>query len=138
MKDSRQDREAGVMAAILGAVDTQEVRRIAQENGIDVANLNSPTETIISGNRKGVEQALEAISGEKIRKMMLLTSDAFHSRLVAPAVPTFTAAFEDVHFSNATMPVYVNSTGEPTRSGEVLKAVLPGEIAKPVLWLPII
>src|SRR5690625_4910794 len=76
----------GTMAAVLGL--TEEVIKTALEKlpadeAVDIANLNCPGQIVISGSKKGIEQAGSILkeSGAK-RVLPLNVSGPFHSRLM--------------------------------------------------------
>lgn len=72
----------GAMAASMAGRDETEAV-IANIEGVEVANVNHPRQTVISGKTNAVEQAVEALKGAKIAAKLLRVSHAFHSPVVA-------------------------------------------------------
>src|SRR5205085_4176232 len=79
----------GAMAAILGLAPMQIAdlcRKAAEGKIVAPANLNSPEQTVISGNAEAVKRAVElASAGGAKRAVMLAVSAPFHSALMIPA-----------------------------------------------------
>jgi acyl transferase domain-containing protein/NAD(P)H-dependent flavin oxidoreductase YrpB (nitropropane dioxygenase family)/NAD(P)-dependent dehydrogenase (short-subunit alcohol dehydrogenase family) len=106
------DRMPGAMAAIEADADTV----VAVINGLDgvmAANLNSPSQTVISGTVDGVRAALECLGKHGIRGQLIPVSCAFHSPLVAPAGDPFAQALASCSFKAPLIPVYANTTAKP-------------------------
>jgi len=73
------------------------------------ANMNSPGQTVISGNARAVERAAELCkeAGAK-RALMLKVSAPFHCALMAPAQEALMLHLEHVCFHDAQIPVVCN------------------------------
>jgi [acyl-carrier-protein] S-malonyltransferase len=82
-----------------------------------LAALNSPEQTVISGSRESVELAVAV--GRKLalfkRSVPLEVSVAFHSPIVAPAVPKLAEVLARTPFGKLSIPVISNVTGKPVR-----------------------
>ena len=64
---------------------------------VEVANFNDPAQTVISGSKRAVEKACEALKAEGARRAMLLPVSApFHCSLMRPAAEKLRQALEDV------------------------------------------
>ena len=75
----------GGMASVLNG-DIDIIQKVCAENGIDVANYNSPGQIVISGEKEKLAAAVEALKSAGIRKVIVLNvAGAFHSRLMASA-----------------------------------------------------
>ena len=75
----------GAMAAMIGA-DESTVRALAADTDVDVANINSPGQIVISGEKAKVEIAVGLAKERGIRRATLLTvAGAYHSRLMESA-----------------------------------------------------
>jgi len=88
---SATSANAGAMAAI--ACDDDGARRLI--TGIDgyvtIANLNSPRQTVVSGDPAGISSVIERAGRSGIGARRLPVSNAFHSRYVAHAVDAIRA-----------------------------------------------
>ena len=69
----------GTMAAIMAP--EEEVSPFLVE-GVVIANLNHPTQTVISGTWEGIERVLSAVESANLRAIPLRVSHAFHSPIV--------------------------------------------------------
>ena len=129
----------GSMAAILG-LDADAVRSVAEEASEDqvcsVANLNAPTQIVISGHKEAVERAVELATQSGARRAVVLPVSApFHSPLMAPAREGLTPFLENTPFSDLSVPVVTNVDAEPITSGEVARQSLIRQIDSAVRWV---
>lgn len=130
----------GGMAAIIG-LTAEQIRDLLEANaelsGIDVANYNSPTQTVISGPVPELEkgQTVFKDAGAKLYKI-LPVSAAFHSRYMQPAADEFARFLEGFELAALQVPVIANITGRPyeTDKPEQIKASLVKQIAGSVQW----
>lgn len=131
----------GGMAAIIG-LSAEQIETVLNENsdlsGIDVANYNSPAQTVISGpvDQLGDGQAKFKEAGAKLYKI-LPVSAAFHSRYMQAAANEFGDFLQAHSFNALETPVIANVTGEPYPEGnpkEVISGLLVKQIASSVQW----
>ncbi|MFJ8584812.1 amino acid adenylation domain-containing protein [Streptomyces sp. NPDC093595] len=93
---------------------------------VDVAGLNTPTQTVLSGDADAVE-AITAHFTEQGRKAKRLTvSHAFHSHHMDGMLDEFRAVAESVRFRPAAIPLVSSLTGE---------LAAPGELEQPGYWV---
>src|SRR5256886_12971042 len=86
----------GGMAAMIGA-DENAVRKLAVDEDVDVANINSPRQIVISGELAKVEAAVAVAKEYGIRRAtMLNVAGAYHSRLMQTAYAKLGAALLEV------------------------------------------
>ena len=79
------EQTQGSMAAMIGG-DEETVRSLAAETDVDVANLNSPGQIVISGETANVALAVSLAKERGIRIAKLLNvAGAYHSRLMNSA-----------------------------------------------------
>jgi [acyl-carrier-protein] S-malonyltransferase len=134
------DRAPGAMAAIIGleqaAVDAVCERARAQSGArVDIGNLNTLTQIVVSGDIAGVQAACEIAkeAGAK-RVRMLNVSGAWHSPLMEPALPRFTKAVAQAHLREPAFPVISNVLARPYRSVEEIKESLVASLCARVRW----
>lgn len=128
-------REGGMAAVIgLGADTVAKVLADAGLSSIDVANINSSSQTVISGPREDIVQAEAAFKGKCRLYLMLNVSGAFHSRLMRPAQAEFASFIQGVEFSAPRFPVMANVCAQPY-GPEDLPRLLVEQIAGPVRWV---
>lgn len=134
---------AGAMVAVMG-LELQAVEEMVVEVGRDrvsVANLNSPGQIILSGEREAVEQADQVArrKGAK-RTVMLKVSGAWHSPLMRPAQVKMAQLLErelteaKVQF-NPALPVVANVTADVVRTLSEMRKTLSLQITSPVRWV---
>ena len=133
-------RRAGTMAAILGlgADAVEAVCREVRESGggeVVAANLNSPTQVVISGEVDAVETAMSAAKQAGARRAVrLVVSGAFHSALMAPANEGLRSALAEVDIRDAAFPVIANATARPVCESEETRTTLGDQLLSAVRW----
>lgn len=140
-----QARDGG-MAAVIG-LDADAIAAVLRDNGldgIDVANFNSPTQTVVSGPVDDIQCAGPLLQAAGARMCMPLpVSAAFHSRYMAPAAREFADFLAPMTFSAPRLPVIANVTAEPypvmdapvEDASEAVKALLVRQITGSVQWV---
>jgi [acyl-carrier-protein] S-malonyltransferase len=128
----------GAMAAILGlppATVADICKRAADGEVVSPANLNSPEQTVISGNATAVKRAVELASqsGAK-RAVMLAVSAPFHCALMQPMQARMEPELRAAAFRDLRVPVVTNADAEATSSGAEARDALIRQITLPVLW----
>ncbi|QHQ58892.1 ACP S-malonyltransferase [Bacillus velezensis] len=129
--------KGGGMAAVIGLTHEQ-VTDVLRENHldmIDIANMNTPQQIVISGYKEDIEKAasvFEAVNGVKMVHR-LNVSGAFHSRYMLEAKEEFSRFIESFHFKPLSIPVISNVTARPYEQRE-LKETLTGQITGSVNW----
>jgi [acyl-carrier-protein] S-malonyltransferase len=128
----------GAMAAILGlspAQVTEFCRKAAEGQVVSPANLNSPEQTVISGNAEAVKRAVElASAGGAKRAVMLAVSAPFHSALMAPAAQRLEADLRATTFYPLRKPLVTNTDAEITTDGNEARESLIRQVTLPVRW----
>jgi [acyl-carrier-protein] S-malonyltransferase len=131
----------GAMAAILalGADQVAEAcREAARETGLVVAaaNLNSPTQTVISGELAAVERAA-ALAKEKgaRRAVMLPVSAPFHCALMQPAQEEVARLLASLTLTDPSVPVAANITGQFVTSADAARNALVRQVTGAVRWV---
>jgi [acyl-carrier-protein] S-malonyltransferase len=137
MQEAAQ-RARGGMSAILG-LDAAKVREVLQQvhdrGRVALANFNSPTQIVISGDFDAVQTAAQAMltAGAK-RVVPLNVSGAWHSVLMEPAVERVAAAVESSDFVLPAFDVISNVDGRPYRDIATIKANLIRSVVDEVRW----
>jgi [acyl-carrier-protein] S-malonyltransferase len=99
MQESGERAGDGGMLALLGKGAADHAAELADAHGLAVANDNSPQQVVLSGDRGAFDQASSAAKELGLRAMELPVTGAFHSPMMAGAVPEFEAALERVEVS---------------------------------------
>lgn len=125
----------GGMAAVLGA-KADDIKTMLTDNGftdIDLANYNTPTQTVISGKTESIKNVQKLFRENKIRCMPLKVSAAFHSRYMKDAQKEFSTFLKQFKFSKLKTTVIANATARPY-DDKKLATTLSDQIASSVLW----
>jgi trans-AT polyketide synthase/acyltransferase/oxidoreductase domain-containing protein len=126
----------GGMAAVVG-LDVDAVTRVLAEHSgdaLDLANLNEPTQTVLSGPRAEIERFKPIFEARGVRLYTILNvSAAFHSRYMEPARRAFAAALAEVTLHPPRIPVVANCTARPHEDGDIAR-LLADQIVMPVRW----
>lgn len=100
------------------------------------ANLNSPDQTVISGEKAAVERAAERCkeAGAK-RTVMLPVSAPFHCSLMLPAQEQLSTALESVTFVDPAFPVAANVSARLMTRGPEVREALVRQVTGAVRWV---
>jgi malonyl CoA-acyl carrier protein transacylase len=121
----------GGMLALLGAGAAEHAGALAKSHGLAVANDNSPQQVVLSGARAALPGAAAAAKELGLRAIDLPVTGAFHSPMMASAVPEFTAALERVQIEPPRVPVLSAVTASPF---EDVRKELAAALTMPVRW----
>lgn len=126
----------GGMAAVVGLERTrvEEILRSPGLDAIDLANVNSPSQIVISGPRDRIEEARGAFEAAGARYLPLNVSGAFHSRYMSEAAAAFGQFLEPFSFQAPRIPVIANWTAQPYQADEI-RTNLARQINHSVLWV---
>lgn len=128
----------GSMAAIIGLTLEQVCdicEKAAQGQVCQAANVNSPTQVVISGHAAAVDRAvadIEAIGGAKV--MPLRVSAPFHCDLMKPVAEKLREAFEKIEWNDPKFPVITNVDAKPATTSAEIRDALYRQTFSPVLW----
>ncbi|HZR59125.1 MAG TPA: ACP S-malonyltransferase [Terriglobales bacterium] len=131
----------GAMGAVIG-LDASAIAKVIRENGlasIDVANFNSPSQTVVSGPVEDIRRAGPLFEKGGARMYMPLpVSAAFHSRYMADAGSAFADFLAPMSFAAPKAPVIANATAQPyptDNASESVKSLLVKQITHSVQWV---
>ncbi|KAJ2001217.1 hypothetical protein GGI04_000004 [Coemansia thaxteri] len=158
MQDAIKEREYAMSACILRSSRIEdvvaEVNRVQAEISqqahgvsesdsevVQVANINSSTQVVLSGTRTAVASALATLQSKRLamRAVNLPVSAPFHCKLMAPAKKVLAERIARLgpvkDMSLWTMPVISNVTAMPHETAASTQALLAEQLVQPVLWL---
>jgi [acyl-carrier-protein] S-malonyltransferase len=121
----------GSMLALLGAGASERGPEIAAGHELTVANDNSPMQVVLSGARANLPGAAQQAQELGLRAMELDVTGAFHSPMMASAVPEFTAALERTTFTPPRVTVVSAVTARPFTDP---RRELADALTMPVRW----
>jgi len=124
----------GGMAAMIG-VDENVVRDLAAQTDIDVANINSPGQIVVSGEAAKVATAIGLAKDFGIRKAVeLKVAGAFHSRLMQPAYERLADVLAATDIRKPAFPVVCNVEGCPVSDPDDIRRTLADQVTGSVRW----
>ncbi len=126
----------GGMVAIL-RTDPAEVEEALDESDgpVAVANYNSPRQTVVSGLRDALGDAVSKIRG---RKIPLNVSFAAHSPYVAAAGEKMREVLDSVEFHMPQVPIVSAMDGAVLTRAEAVKEALKEQMVAPVRWVRVV
>ena len=134
-----QSARPGGMAAIIG-LDRVHVEGLcsdaSQAGVVELANLNTPSQIVCSGEEAGVLRLIElAEQAGAERAVRLNVGAAFHSSLMEPVQRQIATAIDGVEWQNPDTPLVANASGQVRSSAAEIREALIAQIASPVLWV---
>jgi len=127
------------MAAVIG-LDDAAVHAICADasqadSAVEVANLNSPGQVVVSGARDAIDRVSQIVKGRGGRLLPLNVGGPFHSVYMRPAAETLAHALAETEFRSARVPVVLNSTAQATQDPDELRRELEVQLYSPVRWI---
>ena len=124
----------GGMAAMIGGLEN-DVRRLAADEDVDIANINAPNQIVISGELANVEAAVGVAKEYGVgRAMMLNVAGAYHSRLMESACLKLEKVLADVPMQSPRFPVISNVIGEEVKTPQEIRETLRDQVVGTVRW----
>ncbi len=128
------EQTQGSMAAMIGG-DEETVRSLAAETDVDVANLNSPGQIVISGETASVALAVSLAKERGLRMAKLLNvAGAYHSRLMNSAFLRLGKELAKIEIQTPRFPVICNTDAAPVSSAEAIRESLEDQVTGTVRW----
>lgn len=123
----------GAMAALMGTSIDEIERVVSQIRGeVNVANFNSLSQIVISGERQAVEDAIDKIKPKKSK--FLPVSAPFHSQLMLPAEEKLSRDLDQIEFKDLKFPVVNNIEVAEMTKAEEARESLKKQVTRPVYW----
>jgi [acyl-carrier-protein] S-malonyltransferase len=124
----------GGMAAMIGGQEN-DVRQLAADEDVDIANINAPGQIVISGELAKVEVAIGVAKEYGIRRATLLNvAGAYHSRLMESAYEKLEEELLEVEMQVPQFPVISNVTGEEVETLPEIRRTLQEQVTATVRW----
>src|SRR5262249_9735197 len=134
-----QGERPWAMAAVIGlpAEQLRDFCATASEAGlVTLANLNTPTQIVVSGETPGVERLMELATAAGAEKVVRLQVGAgFHSALMQPVQARLADFMENFTWHEAGVPLAANALGEVVQGTNGIPPALIAQIASSVLWV---
>ena len=124
----------GAMAAILG-LNELAFDQICSETGVELANINTEDQIVISGDKLAVARAMDLASARGAKKAIPLpVSGAFHSSLMLEAKAGLADAIRSLQFNEPKMPVVGNCDSKPLTTADEIRSELVNGLCQCVQW----
>ena len=125
----------GTMASVMG-LDIEACKAVAQEAGCEVANLNTPEQTVLSGTKEAIERACKFAEAKGAKRAMpLKVGGAFHSSLMKPAQERLEVALKDAPVSTPNCVFVPNVTAQKASEPSVIRDLLAKQLTSSVRWV---
>jgi [acyl-carrier-protein] S-malonyltransferase len=133
MQEACEATPGGMLTIIGLALD--QVQDVAAASGLEVANLNSPVQTVLSGHadRLAAGEAAAKAAGAK-RALRLPVAGAFHSSLMQPAADRLADFLSAIEFRAPAIPVWSNVTGKPHGAPDDIRRRMVAQVVSGVRW----
>ena len=124
----------GTMAAILG-LDEVAFAQICAETGVELANINTDNQIVISGDRMAVAQAMDLATARGARKAVPLpVSGAFHSSLMIEAEAGLASELDSLSLREPRIPIIANCDCRPLTTSQDIRDELVRGLCRCVQW----
>jgi [acyl-carrier-protein] S-malonyltransferase len=133
MQEACETTEGG-MAAIIGG-EQNRIRELAAAADVDVANLNSPGQIVLSGEASKISLAVSMAKEYGARKAVeLQVAGAFHSRLMESAYLKLKEVLEKTPLNAPKVPVVCNVDAVPVSDPDTIRRTLADQVTGSVRW----
>ncbi|MDV6374408.1 ACP S-malonyltransferase [Deinococcus arenicola] len=124
----------GAMSAIMG--DPAVVAEVCGGiDGVQTANFNAPTQTVISGTAEAVATASAELKLRGLKAIPLKVSAPFHCALMTPAAVGLSPDLQATAYGPFTFPVVANVTAELNDDPQRVPELLERQITGAVRWV---
>jgi len=129
----------GTMAAIVGLTE-EEIEQILKEAAdaglVQIANLNTPTQIVISGEVDAVRAVMDIAATSNARRVVELNvSGAFHSDLLTAASEALERVLQGISMERPQCVFVANVTGGALEDPRDIRRRLVEQIVSPVRWV---
>ncbi len=133
MQEACESTEGG-MAAIIGG-EENDIRQLASAADVDVANLNSPGQIVLSGEAAKIALSVSLAKEYGARKAVeLQVAGAFHSRLMESAYEKLSIALAETDIKHPAVPVVCNVDACTVSDADTIRRSLADQVTGSVLW----
>jgi [acyl-carrier-protein] S-malonyltransferase len=128
----------GAMAALLG-FSLEALESVCTDAGqgevVSPANLNSPSQVVIAGDKGAVERAVELAKTRGAKRAILLNVSApFHCALMQPAADKLARDLDSARIADPKVPLVNNVDAAIVRTTDAVRDGLKRQVTAPVRW----
>lgn len=128
----------GMMAAIIG-LDKEALNSVCKEASnegvVSPANINSPIQIVIAGERSAVQKAMELAKGRGSRVVALPVSVPSHCRLMEPVGGRLETELNRIKVNDLSIPLINNADAKAIVDSAAIKDSLVRQLSHPLLWV---
>ena len=129
------EKRSGAMLSVIG-LDPELLKAVVARAGVEIANYNSPEQTVLSGAREGIQAAETLVKEAGAKRAILLNvAGAYHSTLMASAAKRLEEFIRDVPIRPPCLPVISNVTGQPHGMPDDIRRQMVLQVTSPVQWV---
>ena len=129
---------AGKMLAVMGPEEKDILEIISNisngNNVVEIANLNTPGQTVVSGNNSGIDAFTKGAAEKGWKVIPLNVSAPFHSSLMKPAASKLSVDLDSTEFKMPQFQVYANVTACAVADGAEARELLKQQVYGSVRW----
>lgn len=124
------------MAAVIG-INSNIINECLEkcQNLIIAANYNAPLQTVISGTKKGFEEASILLKEKGAKIIPLPVSGPFHSPLMNTAADQLSKKIDQEIINDAKVPIILNKSALVENKADKLKKNISEQIVSSVQWV---
>ena len=115
-------------------VPTEVAEQIAAAAGCAVSNYNSSEQTVLSGGKAQIEEAVKIAAEKGARAVVLQVAGAYHSKFMESAAAKLAPVLAAAEIKTPRIPVLSNFTGKPHGSPDEIRAAMLAQITGSVRW----
>ena len=134
MDDVARSGEPGGMLAV--GSDREGAEALAEQNGLTLANENSPQQFVLSGPLAWIEQAEAAAKDSGVRAKKLAVAGAFHTEAMSSGVEAFRAELDEIEFLSPDVGVVSSTTAD--FFDEDVRDALAASLVNPIRWTAVL
>ena len=127
----------GAMASVIG-LNYEQCLEVCKKSGAELANINSPTQLVLSGTKEAIEKVSEEAKKAGAKKIIpLKVSGAFHSSLMRDAQIGLEKVLAGVKISAPPAGIHfiANVSGEKVYDSEEIRKGLARQVVSSVQWV---
>lgn len=134
LMENASQKNPGKMIAVIGS-HKENWKPWADRFEVDIANINAPTQIVLSGTINAINKISLAIEENQLGQIVPLNVSApFHSSLMKPLAREFETHLEKIEFKPPKILFIDNVTGNPEQDPQRIKQKLVEQVYKPVQW----
>lgn len=130
------NKDNGKMAAVAASADKVEPELKKISGYVAVANKNCPTQTVIAGESKSVDDAVNMFNNMGMQAVVIPVSHAFHSAIVRPAAEGYRKFLDTLTFHAPVLPITSNVSADfYPQDIQAIKDTMVEQIMSSVEWI---